>query len=413
VILLCDSCETYFDSEEAEVIIQKDFDEEAKVFMAWLNEKGNISNDVTSNFLMVDKSGVEKVLITDNYLVSIADSADVQIHSTSIFDGEIDYIPSRIVSGDYELVLSDFDENAFTFTMNIIYPDNDFSSSLDKSGKEKSEEKKILTLENQKFEPETESSLRKLRDYVTTVGRASETGQYLNTLKIATNDAFLAKKYNRYYNFALEQADLGNRGLLQSLSKDLNFKRFLGLKWKSKLALEITKSVTANVIINGDWGTYNNEISLALSGAFAIAGCVGTLGLGCGLGAVAFAADAYNYYTTEYLPTHIVRISHPDGRVPGNNNCNCEATTYTVTFGGSKSVTIGLNEIQVITLKAGVYEITEISTGLRNDRNRTSNMNINSDNISFSLGCVCVDILGKSSKTPISSNRKGTFPLGV
>lgn len=413
VIFLYDSCETYFDSEAADVSIERPFSSESVVQMAWLNDEGEISDDITSNFAMVEKSGVEKVLLNEEYLVKVVDSANVQFHAISFFNGEIDYVPSRIVSGDNEFVISNFNETEFTFDVILIYTSDNSNSSVNGRSTENTEEKQLLTLENQRLDNSEVESLSTLRDYANTVGTGTLTGQYFNTLRIAMNEAFYAGVNKGYYNVALSQLESGNGGLLQSLNKDLNFKRYLGLNWKSKLGLEITKSISETVLKGLDWGVWDKEVSLALSGAFTIAGCLGTVGLGCGLALAGFAADAYNYYITESLPTYIVRLSHPDVRVPGNNSCNCEASKYTVTFDGNNPITIGLNEVKTIPLKAGVYEITEISTGLTNDINRTSNVTINSDNISFSLGCLCVGLNGKSSKNSNSSSKIGVLPLGT
>lgn len=369
---------------------EQKFSNDAIVRMAWINNKGEISNQIESNFLMVDEDGIEKAFLRENYLVSIVDSAGVQNHSLAFFDNSSSFSPTRIVTDEFELIISNFDETDFTFDMNMVYSSSKYPE-FNSTGKVTKTGKSVVKIQNQRFEPEVESSLKELKNYTfggSTLEGAVTTTSYLNTLRVAMVDAHKAGMFKYQYDFAIElMRETGNGSLLASLEKNKNFKRLLGYNWKTNLLLGITKSITENVITNGDWfGKYNDEISLALSGAFTVAGCVGTLGVGCALGVASFAIDAYEYYNKNFIPTHVGVMQY--SFQGASDNCGCSDTSMTVNFGNGVERTINNGQSIHVALESGTYElILTFTTSTNQVRNKT--LIVNSDNFRIAWFCYC------------------------
>lgn len=352
--------------------------------MAWLNDDGSISSGITSNFLMVHKNGVEKNLLHDNYLVSIIDSANNQDYSISFFDSTNAYVPSRIVSGNLEFVISNFNDATFTFDMNIISPASTYGL------KSTNEEKTVYKLYAQKFDVDIEQPLKKLKEY--TYGEDNQSGgvqsaSYLNTLRVTMNEAFKGKYYETLYENALKQTGLAKEIALEQLNNSKDFARLKNYNWKSQILLGISKSIGENIAKDGDWyGTYGDEVSLALSGGFTIAGCVGTLGVGCTIGVIGFGVDAYKYYQEHFVPTHIGIMEYTfQGSSDG---CGCGNTSMTVDFGNGTVKTINNGQRIELALKAGTYNLKlHFTTSSGADRSQT--LIVDSDNFTISWYCYC------------------------
>lgn len=391
-------CVPTTDDEIEEVPIEEGTTEDpfsvnAKIRMAWLKENGTISDSPTTAFLMVDEEGIEKSLLKDNYLVSIVDSANVQSHSISFFDSITAYVPSRIVSDDLELVISNFDDATFSFDMNIIYPSEKYEFDFENPGKKSLKQgKKVVRIENQQLDPEVASSLKKLKEYTFgegTLEGSVKTASYLNTLRIGLNDAFKAGKFKLLYENAVKQLEQGSSTAFNLLNNNKEFKRFKGYNWKTNILKGITTSIAENIVTNSDWfGTYNAEISLAFSGAFAIAGCVATLGVGCAIGVLDFGIDAYNYYLENFIPTHIGIMRYT---FQGTDDaCGCGNTTMTVDFGNGETQTIANGTTAKVALEAGTYDL-KLSFTTSQGEIRTERLVVNSDNFSISWFCFCTN----------------------
>lgn len=268
--------------------------------MAWLKEDGSISDAITSDFLMVHKDGLEKAFFHDNYLVSIFDSANEQSYSISFFDSTKAYVPSRIVSGDFEFNISNFNESTFTFDMTIMY-------SGSKSLKNTYGDKTVIKVFDQKFDPDTELVLLKLKKYIYGDNNYKGTLQiagYLNILRVGMADAVKALEVQNQYWEAVFNRDTG-KIKLADITKNKDFSRLINYKFRTAFSIGIIKSILQNVVTDSDYlGKYGNEVSLLLNGAFTIASCAGTagltLGLGCAIAVENFAIDAYDYYQKTY-----------------------------------------------------------------------------------------------------------------
>jgi len=385
VITLCDSCETYFDSEAAVVTIKDEgvisdtdiddgvltdadlifgiFPETETPYVYLTPEKELIVS--TDHNLNGEIDGVYFAVAEENVFIRIAESID---------------LPSSVSTSSGEFLFFDYNDDLTLATMTYINADNVTKIYNNIPIQEIWDHDLNPSISNK-------SIYKKDENY-----KSVQLGLDLSAFYISAI-ACIAGVYSLPATFGLTAALTG----AACFSAGFNSVKALNSIMVSAGDEPIINPKSLNTIEDG---LFVADVLSCPKDAFSCLSAASGSELGKDLQRDFFQRIS-ELANTDFIPTHygVMRYSF-EGT---DDNCGCNGSTLTLDFGNGDLRNIVIGSSARIVLKEGTYEIT-----LRNSNGSTGSqtLEVNSDNFLLSWVCFCNSSSGKVSKVQIKSIKK-------